>query len=97
MTFHLTRKAKEDLLEIAFYTQENWGTKQRNIYLKQIDDAFHLIAKFPNKGRSCDYLKQGYYKYMVGKHLIFYRQFNPKEIQITRVLHVSMDIAEQIN
>lgn len=97
MTFHLTRKAKEDLLEIAIYTEETWGVKQRDIYLKQIDDTFHLIAKSPNKGRSCDYLKQGYYKYPIGKHLIFYRQFSPEEIQITRILHVSIDIADQLN
>ncbi len=45
MAFQLTTKAKEDLKNIARYTQENWGIKQRNIYLKQIDDVFHAISK----------------------------------------------------
>ncbi len=97
MTFHLTTKAKSDLFEIALYTQEIWGARQRNIYLKQIDDTFHLVSKTPNKGRACDHIKQGYFKIAVGKHVVFYRKFNKTEIQIVRILHVSMDVFGQVN
>jgi toxin ParE1/3/4 len=90
--FKLTVRAKEDLKNIAYYTQEVWGLDQRNLYLRHIDNIFYRIAKFPEQGRICDNICQGYYKIGVGKHIIFYRQINKKEIQIVRVLHESMDI-----
>lgn len=91
-TFQLTVRAKEDLKNIAYYTQEIWGLEQRNLYLRQIDDVFHKITKSPEKGRACDNIRQGYYRRGIGKHIIFYRQMNKKEIQIVRILHESMDM-----
>lgn len=95
-SFQLTSKAIEDLKSIALYTEETWGTRQRNIYLKQIDDLFHLIAKSPKKGKSCFEVKEGYYKYNVGKHIIFYRQISAMEIQVVRILHSSMDVPDHL-
>ncbi len=91
MNFHPTNKALEDLKNIAIYTEENWGIGQRDLYPEKIDEAFHLVAKSPRKGKNCDYIRFGYFKYQVGKHLIFYRRFSEREIQIVRILHVSMD------
>lgn len=96
MTFHLTTKALEDLKNIAIYTEENWGIRQRDIYLEKIDEVFHLVAKSPRRGKSCDHIRFGYFKYQVGKHLIFYRRFSGSEIQIVRILHVSMDIEARL-
>jgi toxin ParE1/3/4 len=96
MNFQLTTKAKEDLKNIAIYTQEVWGIKQRDIYLRQIDDIFHLVAKDFDKGKNCDYIKSGYRKYSAGSHIIFYRQLGKKEIQIVRILHSSMDIPNRL-
>jgi toxin ParE1/3/4 len=31
-------------MEIGRFTTEKWGERQRNKYLKQLDDAFHLLA-----------------------------------------------------
>ena len=55
MTFVLTSKAKTDLKSIAKYTKEQWGIQQRNTYLKDIDNAFHLLDNNPNLGLNCDY------------------------------------------
>jgi toxin ParE1/3/4 len=96
MTFQLTVKAKEDLKDIARYTKETWGVKQRDIYLKQIDDIFHLISETPDKGKACSDIRENYYKLSVGKHIIFYRQLNKKEVQIVRILHASMDIISHL-
>jgi toxin ParE1/3/4 len=92
-TFQLTIKAKEDLKNIAYYTKETWGLEQRNLYLRQIDDIFHKIARSPKAGRACNHIRQGYYKCGVGKHIIFYRPIDKNEIQIVRILHETMDIA----
>jgi toxin ParE1/3/4 len=96
MKFHLTAKARAELIEIAKYTQENWGVKQRNTYLEQLDKTFHTIAQNPKKGRNCDYIRAGYRKILVGRHIIFYRQFNAKEIQIVSILHDAMDVESHL-
>lgn len=86
MSFHLTEKAKADLIQIARYTKAQWGKEQRNTYLKLIDEAFHSLTAMPQKGRTCDHIRPGYRKYGIGKHLIFYRSTRPDHIEIVRIL-----------
>jgi toxin ParE1/3/4 len=90
-SFRLTKLAKADLRSIGRYTEKTWGREQRNRYLAQLDGSFHALANNPEKGRSCDEIRQGYRKYQVGRHLVFYR---PAEggIAIIRILHERMDI-----
>jgi toxin ParE1/3/4 len=90
--FILTRKAKSDLLEIALFTEERWGKDQRNFYIKQFDDAFHLLMKNPLAGIACDYIKNGYRKFPQGSHIIFYKNASDQTVEIIRILHKHMDI-----
>ena len=94
--FHLTSKAYEDLKSIAIYTQENWGQSQRTIYLKMMDDAFRELSDNPEHGRKIDDIRAGYYKYKIGKHLIFYRFVSETDIEIVRILHQKMDIESHL-
>ena len=71
--FHLTRKAYEDLKGIAIYTQEKCGESQRAIYLEMMYSAFRELSAKPDCGVKIDDIRKGYYKYRIGKHLIFYR------------------------
>ena len=96
MAFFLTLKAKADLLDIARYTQKEWGIKQRNAYLTQLDNAFHTLANAPKKGGNCDLIRKGYRKFAIEKHLIFYRLVDSTDIEIVRILHVSMDSEKQL-
>ena len=96
MSFHLTKKAKADLKDIARYTQKTWGREQRNVYLKKIDDAFHELSDNPDQGRNCDDIREGYRKYGIGKHYIFYRTIAPRHIEIVRILHGRMNIEEHL-
>jgi toxin ParE1/3/4 len=88
--FRLTKLAKADLKDIGRYTQGVWGREQRNRYLANLDASFHDLAQTPHKGRSCDDIRQGYRKYQVGRHVIFYRQ-DAADIEIVRILHDRMD------
>lgn len=81
---------------IARYTEKTWGKDQRNLYLKDLDDAFHALAETPGKGRNCDYIRPDYHKHGVGKHLIFYRLIENDDIEIIRILHGRMDIEERL-
>lgn len=95
MAFFLTNLAKADLKDIGRYTQKKWGIKQRNIYLTVLDNAFHFLAENPNKGRNCDEIRPAYKKYIVWKHIIFYRETDGVHIEIVRILHGSMDTGKQ--
>jgi toxin ParE1/3/4 len=91
--FQLTTKAKSDLRQIAIFTERRWGREQRNIYLKQLDDAFHLLADTPLAGKECDYIKKGYRKFPQGSHVIFYKAGSISKIEIIRILHKHMDVS----
>ena len=89
--FRLTKKAKSDLRSIGRYTEKTWGREQRTRYLAQLDGSFHALANNPEQGRSCDEIRQGYRKYQVGRHLVFYRP-EDSGIAIIRILHERMDL-----
>lgn len=95
-TFRLTAKAIADLKSIGHYTQDTWGREQRNKYLAQLDDRFHMLTQEPHKGWPCDDIREGYRKHHVGRHLIFYRQAG-KDIEIIRILHDRMDIENHLS
>ena len=97
MEFVLTKKARSDLIAIAIYTQKQWSREQRNIYLKQLDDAFHALTNNPQAGKCCDYIRTGYRKLPQGSHVIFYRQLNTAMIEIVRILHKQMDVSSKFN
>jgi toxin ParE1/3/4 len=95
-TFRLTAKAIADLKSIGRYTEDTWGREQRDKYLIQLNDSFRMLAQEPHKGRSCDDIREGYRKYHVGRHLIFYRQ-TVKDIEIIRILHDRMDMENHLS
>ena len=90
--FELTGAAKEDLRKIARFTEKRWGRNQRFLYVKQFDDIFHLLAKTPEAGKQCDYIKKGYRKFPQGSHVVFYREGAECGVLIVRILHKNMDV-----
>jgi toxin ParE1/3/4 len=96
-TFALTRKAKADLHVVALFTEKTWGRAQRNLYLKQLDEAFHMLADTPLVGKACDEIKAGYKKFPQGSHIIFYKAGNQTSIEIIRILHKYMDVDTQLS
>ncbi|WP_243847722.1 type II toxin-antitoxin system RelE/ParE family toxin [Xanthomonas euroxanthea] len=95
MQLELTRSALQDLKSIARHTQERWGIKQRNTYLKELDQAFRSVAKNPLIGRACDEVRAGYRKLPHGSHVIYYKSA-PDHVLVVRVLHAMMDVETNI-
>lgn len=94
--FVLTNQAKADLRAIALFTEQSWGKEQRNLYVKQFDDAFHLLATSHLAGKDCSYLRAGYRKFPQGSHIIFYKTGTASVIEIIRILHKSMDVDSRL-
>ena len=88
--FKLSRKAKADLTSIALYTEREWGRDQRNHYILQFDQCFHLLGENPNLGQACDEISPGYRHYPQGSHIIFYRLATEGIVEIIRILHKRM-------
>lgn len=84
------------MLSIGRYTRMQWGEMQQRRYLNQLDTAFHYLADKPDLGRACNDIREGYYKYGVGKHLIFYRRTSEDQIEIVRILHGCMDTEQHL-
>lgn len=95
-SFQLSIEAKNDLHSIAFFTENRWGRAQRNLYIKQLDDAFSMLAENPSLGISCDYIRAEYRRFPQGSHIIFYKRHGKSNILVVRILHKSMDYDSQL-
>lgn len=95
--FVLSKKAKEDLRKIAKYTENRWGKTQRNLYIKQFDEGFHLLSESPFVGNACDFIAKGYRRFPMGSHIIFYKETTKNKITIIRILHQNMDVKPRIS
>jgi toxin ParE1/3/4 len=92
----LSPRAQADIGEIWDYTQARWDTAQAEIYIRTLKAGIENIATNPYLGQACDYIREGYAKYIIGSHIIFYkRQSSP--IEIIRILHRRMDYTLHID
>ena len=94
--FKLTPDAKASLMQIAQYTERTWGKKQRNTYLKMLDDAFHTLAETPSLGKIRPEIYHAIRSLHVGKHVVFY-MLKENDIVIVHILHERMEPALHIN
>ena len=88
--FVLSPRAQTDLNDIWDYTAQRWGIDQAERYLRRIAEAVDLIAETPERGRNCGHVREGYRKYPVGSHVLFYREMSAG-IDVVRILHQQMD------
>ena len=91
LPYRITLRAQQDLMNIGRYTLEKWGKEQRNLYLNAIEERFKLIAENPYMGRHRPDVKEGYYSYIQGAHVISYL-IQKSGIDIIGIPHQRMDI-----
>lgn len=89
--YRLSAAAQEDLREIKNYTRVTWGNVQMRKYLADLQSAMEQLAQSPGIGRTRNELEQDLRSYSVGRHVIFYREFD-QGIEVARILHKSMDV-----
>ncbi|MEE9336881.1 MAG: type II toxin-antitoxin system RelE/ParE family toxin [Methylococcaceae bacterium] len=82
----------EDLKEIARYTLSQWGKKKRDSYLHDLDKRFSWLTNNVKIGKQRPDIKEGYYCYLQGSHLIFYILNEIEGIDIIGIPHKAMDI-----
>jgi len=89
--FVLTPRAQADLDEIWDYTAQRWSIDQAEIYIRQLWKAIMAMADSPTLGKECAEVRQGYRKYSVGSHVLFYRLVLGAGVDVVRILHERMD------
>ena len=71
----LTPKARDDLEEIWSYTATTWSVEQAERYTDQIIDAFDALATTPERAVDVGDLRDGYFRWSIGRHYIFFRNW----------------------
>ena len=89
-------RAREDLKTIWRYSFQQWGERQADRYLQQLDNGIRSLVDLPDIGVPCDHIRAGYRKLQVNRHLIFYRHRRDQRIEIVRVLHQAMDVQSHL-
>lgn len=87
--YRLSPLAVSDLEDIWLYTARTWSQEQAESYHSGLVLAFEGLAAGRKTGRPAD-IRDGYFKYAVGAHLVFYRP-GDAGIDVIRVLHQRMD------
>lgn len=91
-----SNKAINDLSSIWEYTAENWSQQQADKYYDSLIYSCNKILQLPDIGRNYDIAMKGLKGYQSGKHIIFYFHKENSIIEITRILHESMDLKKRL-
>jgi toxin ParE1/3/4 len=86
--------AEADLEQIWLYSLERWSMKQADLYVSNLIAAMGELARGSKAGRECN-VRDGYFQYAVGSHLIFYRVTNAA-LDVVRILHQRMDVERHL-
>ena len=91
-----SRRATSDLIEIRNYTVATWGKEQARLYLVGIKSAIERAASAdPSHRKSCGDELPGYFRIVVGSHVVFYRAIEDS-IRVERILHQRMDFESHL-
>lgn len=82
--------AEQDLIDIWLYTYQEWGEEQADHYLEQIENGLLRLVENPNLGIDCSYIRDGYRRFPLLHHKVYYR-LTDHSIEIIRLLHERMD------
>ena len=88
--FTLSPRAQADIEDIWNISVERFGVDRAEGYLRDIHGAIDALASDPRRGRGCEDIREGYFKFPVGSHFLFFRLI-PEGIDVVRILHAGMN------
>lgn len=86
----LTPAAVADLSSIWDFTEGRWDSRQAEIDVSEVRAAIERISADPERGRACDEIRDGYRRYSIGSHRIYYLTDAPT-VDVIRILHQRVD------
>jgi toxin ParE1/3/4 len=98
--YRIRALAQADLESIWLYTCEQWGVEQADTYLNALIQRFEWLAENPKLGKPRDDIKQGYFCFPEGMHLVFYvlnkQGLKNSQVEIIGIPHQQVDITEYL-
>lgn len=94
--YTIRQQALQDLDEIWLYSVQQWSVAQADKYIHALFERFAWLAENPSCGKRRDDIKVGYYCFVEGKHLIFYKILG-SVIEIIGLPHQRMDVVNYFN
>lgn len=96
MSYKLTPKAENDLIEIYLYGFQNFGKAQAENYFSEMEEVFRRLGETPLISRERLEFSPPVRIHPHGRHLIVYL-IHTDRILIVRVLHHSMDVPQHLS
>ncbi len=90
-SYSIRALARDDLEEIWLFTFEEWGQEQADKYLNALFSRFRWLSENPYTGKDRRDIKNGYYSFPEGMHLVFYTM-TEYGIDIIAIPHQNMDV-----
>lgn len=94
--YRFTNKAVDDLSDIWNYTIDVWSERQADLYYRMLIEFCQEIANNPALGKSYEDISENLFGFIANKHIIFYRIISQDEVEISRILHGSMDLKNRM-
>ena len=91
----LSPAAQAGLEDIWDFGEAEWGADRAELYLRALQRGIETIADDLRRGRACDDIRLGYFKFAVGSHLVFYRS-DQGHLIVVRILHQRMDFERHL-
>ena len=90
--YDFTKRALEDLRDIARYTRETWGRKQARLYREEIELGIRKLTLSPGMGRVRADVAPSVRSFPIARNVAFYVE-GEGGITVLRLLYPSMDVA----
>lgn len=93
--YRLSRRADNDLTEIAEYTIREFGIEQARHYRDALEACFLTLADNPLMGHSAEQFAPQLRRFEHESHIVFYV---PEDagVLVIRILHERMDVAKHL-
>ena len=94
--YKFTKKAVDDLSSIWEYTCQNWSENQAERYYETLIFACEEIANNQEVGKNYEGIANNLLGMKTSRYIIFYRILDDTYVEITRILHGSVDLKNRI-
>lgn len=88
--YRLTPAASADLSSIWDFTEERWDVGEAEKCIREIQAAIERVAVDPDRGRARNEVREGYWSYSIGSHVVFHVA-RADSVDVIRILHQRMD------
>lgn len=83
--YHLSGEAKEDLIAIAQFGDEHFGTRRSDAYRDLLERRFLELTENPDLYPLVEHIHSGYRRSVCGAHSIYYK-VGQRGVTIIRIL-----------